>query len=291
MKWHKIFRRYSGVLLLGAVLLSVFAAKSGLIPLETMKYGIIVPAVLEIFIITIILVNLSKIFKNYKRNRNEGEEVIDALQKSLEIILSPRIARLATMEPRLYYALYQSYKKNYDERDQTCFSTRRNSYSFLVQVFIFLCLLEVVVVTLLLPNRWMLWKVLHLVLGLWAVLWLWADYRSIGLYNHLVTPAGIKFRLGLRYSQFIPWDKIMIVRPVSQAAPGGTMAPCVPKDHPGLFYMGIGEMCNIEITLKEPLTFQGMINEIKAVDRLLLSLEKPDQFLTAVGAVNPGLIV
>ncbi len=150
-------------------------------------------------------------------------------------------------------------------------------------------MLEVVVVTVLLPNYWMFWKVLHLVLGLWAVLWLWADYRSTGLYNHLVSSAGINFRLGLRFGQYIPWDKIMTVRPISLAPPGGTMAPRVPKDHPGVFYMGLGELCNIEITLKEPQTFQGMINEIKAVNRLLLSLEKPDQFLAVIRTVNPGL--
>jgi hypothetical protein len=289
MNWRKIFWRYSLLILLGAVLSAVFAEKSGLIPLGTMKYGLIVPAVFEILILTLILINISKIFKSYKWFRQQGEEVIEALQKSLETVLSPRIARLATIEPRLYYALYQSYKKKPDNYDQACFSTRRNSYSFFVQVFIFLCLLEIVTVTLLLPNRWMVWKLLHLVLGLWAVLWLWADSRSIGLYNHLVTPSGINFRLGLRYGQFIRWDKIMTVRSVSLPPPGSTMAPRVPKDHPGVYYMGIGEVCNIEITLKEPQSFQGMINEIKAVNQLLLSLEKPDQFLAVIRAVNPGL--
>ncbi|MEA4923915.1 MAG: hypothetical protein VB084_01280 [Syntrophomonadaceae bacterium] len=288
MNWHEIIRRYSTLILLVAVLLAVFGVKSGLMPVETMKYGLIVPAVLEMLIITIILINISKILKSYKILRNKGEEAIDAWQKSLEVVVSPRIARLATMEPRLYYALYQSYKRKPDDMDQECCSTRRKSYSFLVQVLIFLCLLEIVAVTLLLPNRWISWKVLHLVLGLWAVLWLWADYRSLGLYNHRVTPSGIKFRLGLRYGQFIPWDKIMTIRPISLAPPGGTMAPLVPKDHPGVFYMGIGEVCNIEITLKEPQSFQGMIKEIKAVNRLLLSLEKPDQFLAAIRALNPG---
>ncbi|MEN6326573.1 MAG: hypothetical protein ABFD18_10280 [Syntrophomonas sp.] len=271
-------RRYALPILALAMVGGVIGHKTGAVAKENLWYGLLLPAVLELLFIIICLVNISKIVRRYRRLKSEGREGLDALQNALEMVVSPRIARMATLEPRLYHTLYLSLKGKTNANDEPSFGTCKDSYAFFVKVFIFLCLLEIVVVTVLLPQKWMIWKVLHLLLGLWAIMFLWADYRAMDMYNHGLSLTGMNLRLGLRCKSQISWDDIAKVRRISQAAPNGTMSPGMVKSHPGLFYLGLGGICNLEIVLKGPGRFQGMVNEIPGVTNIMLSLENPDDF-------------
>jgi hypothetical protein len=286
-RFHKI-RRFLLPVLAVALIIAMLMVKSGIVSGAAMKYALVIPAVLELMFIIVCIINISQIIKRYRTLRQAGREALDAWQKALEIVVSPRIARLATIEPRLYYALYRSYKLK-SSVNHNHFTTRINSYGFLIKVIILLCFMEILAVTLLLPGKWMIWKILHLVLGLWAILWLWADYRAMVLYHNLISLEGAQFRLGLRYNQEIPWDDILLVRRISQAPPGGAMVPQMPRNYPGVLYLGAGEVCNIEIALKKPYRFQGMINDFKEVTHLLLSLENPDGFIDSLCSIQPGL--
>ncbi|MDD3269992.1 MAG: hypothetical protein PHX14_11780 [Syntrophomonadaceae bacterium] len=282
-------RRYVLPILAIAIVGGVIGHKTGAVSKDNLWYGLLLPAVLELLFIIICLVNISKIVRRYRRLRSEGREGLDALQSALEIVVSPRIARMATLEPRLYRALYLSFKGKAGADEKPSFDTRKDSYAFLVKVFIFLCLLEIAVVTALLPQKWMIWKVLHLLLGLWAIMFLWADYRAMDIYNHGLRLTGMNLRLGLRCNLQIAWDDIAKVRRISQAAPNGTMSPGMVKRHPGLFYLGLGDICNMEIILKGPGCFQGMVNEIPGVTNIMLSLEKPDDFTAQIQSIKPEL--
>lgn len=281
-------RRYLLPLLLGTIIIMALLRKSGMISAANLMYSLLIPAILECFFIIYCLLNIVKLIKRYKTLKKAGWETFDALQKSFELVLTPRLARLATIEPRLYYALYLSYKHKRDE-NHSQFMTRINAYAFFVKVIILLCLLEIAAVSLLLPNKWLIWKLIHLILGLWAILWLWSDYRAMGLYHHLITPEGMRFRLGLRYDRSISWEDIQFVRKTFRAPPDGALMPQIAKKDQGLFYLGAGEACNLEIHLKEPCCFPGMINDFKNVKRLLLSLEEPDDFISRIHAIQPEL--
>lgn len=282
-------RRYALPLLAIAVISGIIAHNTGAVSKDNLWYGLLLPVVLELLFIIICLINIGKIVRRYRRLKSEGREGLDALQNAMEIVVSPRIARMATLEPRLYHALYISFMRKAVADSGAGFETHKNSYAFLVKVLIFLCFIEIVAVTVLLPDRWMIWKVLHLLLGLWAILFLWADYRAMGIHNHVISPTGVKLRLGLRCCGNIYWEDIAVVRRISRAAPGGAMSPGMVKSHPGLFYLGLGGICNMEIVLKAPLCFQGMINEIPGVTFVILSLEKPDGFMAQILSIQPEL--
>lgn len=282
-------RRYTLPILMIVVVGGIIAHNTGAVSKDNLWYGLLLPAVLELLFIVICLINISKIVRRYRRLKSEGWEVLDAWQNALEIIVSPWIARMLILEPRLYHTLYLSLKGKAVANGEPGFGTCRDSYAFFVKVFIFLCLLEIIVVTILLPHRWMVWKMLHLLLGLWAIMFLWADYRAMDIYNHSLSLTGMNLRLGLRCNWQICWDDIARVQRISLTAPNGTMSPGMVKSHPGLFYLGLGSICNVELILKGPRCFQGMINEIPGVARIMLSLEKPDDFIDQILSIKPEL--
>jgi|GEM_PF-2499298 len=280
-------RFYAAPFVVLCILVVAVLLKTGLIPQQNLYYALLIPSVLELLLIILLIINISAMIKSYRTLKRSGYSTADACQKTLEVISSPRMARLATLEPRLYYALYLSYRRG--TAHKRAYGSRQDSYAFLVKVLIFLCLLEVIAVTILLPQRWLIWKLVHMILGLWAVIFLWSDYRAISLYGHRISLEGIKLRLGLRCSQDIAWEDIDTVRKISQTAPGGMMGPGAPKNQPGVFYVGLGDVSNLEISLREPQNIQAMVNEVPAISRLLLSLENPDAFIAALRSFRPGL--
>lgn len=287
-KWTRMRFYAAPFTVLMIIVLAVFL-KTGIIPQKHVYYALLLPSLLELLLITLLIINITTIVKNYRTLKKHGYRSLDAWQKALEVISSPRMARLATLEPQLYYALYLSYRKRPGAGNKPVFGSRQDSYAFLVKVLVLLCLMEVAAVTVLLPQRWLVWKLIHAILGLWAVMFIWSDYRAITLYGHRVSLEGIRLRLGVRCSQNLLWEDIDTVRKISQTAPGGMMGPGTPKSQPGVFYLGLGAASNLEITLREPQSIQAMVNDVPAISRLLLSLENPDAFMAALRSFQPEL--
>lgn len=272
--------RYSLPALVLIVVIDVLLGATGILSMEQMKAILWIPVSLEIIVMCVCLLNITRIIRRYRVLKGEGREAMDAFQEALEIVLSPRLARLAMMEPRLYHALYLSYRKRRKTDDGIEFSTRLESYGFLVSVLIGLCIIEILLVFFMLPVR-VIWRVLHSIIGLWTILWLWADYRAMRLYPHQINAGGICFRIGLRCRQVIGWNVIASVSRTSKAAPG--YGPVMPKEQPGCLYLAAGEPCNIEVELNQPALFQGMFSEIRNVSRLYLSIETPEAFIASAG--------
>lgn len=293
MKTRGIFNnphltRYSLPVLLLIVLVDIVLGYSGIISREHMKNFVYIPAILELIFITGCLMNIRKIVRRYRELKRAGKETVDAWQEALEVIITPQMARLVMIEPRLYHALYLSYRGKPNAGDALEFPARLNNYQFLLKAVIGLCFFEILLVSLMLPQQWMVWKIVHLILGLWAVLWLWADFRAMRLYCHEINDKGICFRIGLRYRGEAPWESIAFIGSIGKSAPG--FSPQVLKQTPEILYLSVGEPCNVEVEFRTPQVFQGMIKEIKDVKRLYLSLENPESFLNAakLPASNKG---
>lgn len=280
-------RFYAAPCVLLCIIAIAILLQTGIIPKKNLYLALALPALLELSLLILLTINIFSIVRNYRLLKQHGYPTVESWQKALEMISSPRLARLATLEPQLYYALYLSYRKR--RIKDRAFSTRQDSYVFLIKVLIFLCLLEVIAVTVLLPQSWLTFKLVHMILGLWAVLFIWSDYRAITLYGHRVDLEGIKLRLGLRCSQKLQWDDIAAVHMIKKPAPASMLGPGVVKDQPGVFYIGLGDASNLEISLREPRSIQTMVNEESAISRLLLSLEDPEAFLDILKGFKPGL--
>jgi len=285
--WLSKMQRGFFPLLAAALIATGLLRKLGIISAANLKYSLILPALLETVFLIVLFFNLARIIRKYKTLKKDGWEALDAVQKALELVFPAQVARLAMIEPRLYHTLYLSYKCKPNKID--LFTTRIHNYELLVKVLLLLCLLEIGVVFWLLPDQWMFWKIIHLLIGLWAILWLWADYRAMGLYHHRITMEGIRFRLGLRYDGKIPWEDIGQVQRIHVSPPDGAMAPKIARNQPGCFYMGAGEICNMEINLKKPCRIEGMFSDFKGVTRLLLSLDNPEAFMAGIRLLQPGL--
>lgn len=130
------------------------------------------------------------------------------------------------------------------------------------------------------PDRWFVWKVLHFILGIWAVVWLWADVQAMRLYPHQITSKGVKFSLGLRCCQEVPWEYMHSVKRIQKSAPG--FGPGLDKKTSGSLFLSLGEKCNVEIEFNPPQSFQGMISNMPDIQMLYLSLENPDEFIATI---------
>lgn len=243
---------------------------------------ILLAAMLGEGLLTLLVVMAAvRTWREYRRQRREGRARLDAWEGALGTWFSPRIARLIMLEPRLYHALL-SFRRRPGPDAPRHFATGLNSFRPLLYTICGLCTVEILLVSLALPNDWLFWKLLHGVVSLWAVVWLLGYYRALQLYRHQVTGRGIILRLGVSINEEIGWTDIRQISRAACSAPG--YGPRRGDREPDALFLAAGDKCNICMELARERVFTGWMRPIKGIRRLYLSLEKPEEFLSCVQA-------
>lgn len=268
--------RYTLPVLLGLITLSIVLSLFKFIPAKSLVW---VLGGIELTALLLVLFQLSKVVQSYRNLKSEGFNGLDAFQGALEVVFPPVAAKLAVMELRLYYSLYQSFKTGAPVKEGEVFNSRLDTYGFFIKAISFVAVLETLIIEIALPERWWKWKLLFLGLNIWAFVWLFADYRAMKKYSHLLKPQGVLFQMGQRCCGEIPWEQIQTVKKCSKGVPVFKMGPVIPKDEPGIFYLAAGENCNTVIDFKSEQTFRRSFRDFTGVTRVYLSLEQPDGFI------------
>lgn len=272
-------KNYIFPVLLGLVILNAILNGIGLVPARYLWFFIWMAVAVEAVFLIVLVFKIAKVVQRYKQLREQGNVAIFSLRKALEIALPPLAAKWVVIEMQLYYILFKSFRNKGEVPKKDVFSNRLDNYQFFLKAFIFLCLLEIAAVTILLPNKWIIWKIVHFIIGMWAIVWLAADYNSMKLYSSEILSDRVRLQMGLRCIQDINWGEIQHVSKVSKIVSGFSFGPEIPKDEAGVLYMTAGETCNVNIELREPMIFQGMIRDFKNVNKVYLSLNDPDLFI------------
>lgn len=226
-----------------------------------------------------LIFKLTKVVRKYRQLKNEGLAGFVALRRALELAVPSFAAKWVVLELRLYYTLLKTLTSRRVLYKEGVYANKLENYRFFFKVFIFLCILEIAAVTILLPDKWMTWKIIHFIIGVWAIAFLAADYTAMKVYANEFSQSGIRLQMGLRCCQDIKWKVIAGVNKVSKSGSTFSLGPEMPEDEPGTLYITAGENCNVAIEFKEPQIIQGMIKDFTNVSRIYLSLEEPDNFV------------
>jgi hypothetical protein len=274
-------KNYIFPVLLGLGILNAILNGFGIVPARYLWFFIWIAVAVEAAFLIVLIFKITKVVQRYKQLRKEENGAIFSLRKALEIALPPLAAKWVVIELQLYYILFKSLG-NKGEKKEGAYLNILENYRFFFKVFIVLCVLEIVAVTALISNKWMTWKIVHFIIGIWVIAWLAADYNAMKLYSNEIDFNKLRLQMGLRCCQDITWEQIIEVNKVSKSGSTFSFGPEMPEDEPGVLYLIAGETCNVEIELKEPQDFQGMIKDFKAVKKVYLALSEPDIFIEQV---------
>lgn len=282
-------KNYIFPVLLGLVILNAILNGLGVVPDKYLWFFIWIAVIVEATFFVVLIFKITKVVKCYKNMRKQGNDAIFSLRKALEIALPPLAAKWVVVELQLYYILLKSLRKKGVETKEGLFFNILDNYRFFFKVFIVLCVLEIIAVTALLPSKWMTWKIVHFIIGVWAIAWLAADYNAMKLYSNEIFPNRIRLQMGLRCCQDIAWKQISEVAKVSKSGSTFSFGPEIPEDEPGVLYLTAGETCNVNIVLKEPQDFQGMIKDFTNVKKVYLALIEPESFIKQMNTKIAGV--
>lgn len=133
---------------------------------------------------------------------------------------------------------------------------------------------------LLIPANLLFLKILLLVLTVWGLLHLTGLYLGVAKFGHSFQNDGVNIQIGFGLKRFIPYDKIEVVAEKQKELESNNMNPFTSKQHPKEIYGTAGEKCNVMLTFKDVIVFDGIIKHFKPCCTLYLSLEEPSDFVS-----------
>lgn len=273
------FKPYLFPALLVLVILNLFLNVVGIIPVKWLRCFIWIAAGIEAAFFLTVIFNIRKIVKRYRQLRAEGLNFADALQGALETVVPPTIAKLAIIEPRLYYALYRSLRPYKSLPSERVFPSKISNFGFLIKAIAFVAILETLAVQFIIPDKWWIWKMVHLLLVIWTFVFLLSYYRSMLAFTHVLNQKKLLVRMGVSCEGEIALRRITEFTGCSKVVPEFRLGPIVSKEEPGTLYIATGDNCNVMIDLEAPQTFTGLVRDFKNIKRVYLSLQQPEDFI------------
>ncbi|HEX8245624.1 MAG TPA: hypothetical protein VF541_19080 [Longimicrobium sp.] len=205
-------------------------------------------------------------------------DVLAALRAALvEIVRHPRVADIVAAEVALvWYALFSwRARPEAGPVDVVFTQHRRSGIMGLFGAVAFACVVEAAGVHLLVATRspaaaWVLTA-----LSLYTVIWLVGLGRSILLRPTVVSPDGLRVRLGMLWEALVPFERIASVAEV-RSGPANRRAP-------GYLHAAIFAAPRLMIELKEPVEARGLYgNRKRGIIRIGLLVDEPRQLAAAL---------
>jgi hypothetical protein len=116
--------------------------------------------------------------------------------------------------------------------------------------FVVLSLVEIPVADTLIP--WPTVRIVFLVLGAWALIWMIGLLASMRVYPHLVDEDGLRVRYSFNTEILVPWKNVVTVRRKMRSY---TKSRVIQPDGEAIGVV-VGSMSNVDIVLREPMTFR-----------------------------------
>ncbi len=230
--------------------------------------------------------------RGYRRDRTAGLDVWAALEDGLAVLLPRPLARLAALEPRLWYCLGGWLARRGRETDALDFPYHRRS---LVGAIVIVALLtapvEVLFFELVIPWPWL--RLLLLVAAIYSFVWLLGLYALLVVLPHRLEPGAVHLRYGALAEGRIPYTAIAAAERARRSAPGGRDGARV-ADEGGVsaLYLAVGGRTDLTLRLREPQTFCGLRGPTPPVETMHLATDDPDRLVRAlaerVGAALPA---
>lgn len=223
----------------------------------------------------LLLVAIGIVIARAIRGRRQG----GTLQAGLEAVLPRPVARVVSLEPRLFACLWRWARGRKPTADLVFPYAKRSPLGALVVVVLVTAPVEILLIELLLPWAWLRWL---LVIGsVYAALWLLGLYASLQVLPHEAGQRGLTLHNGLFNRVTIPWgmiDSVALERGTSPKGQDGlTLDPAT-----GRAWLAVGGRTDLRLDLREPVTVDRLRGATPPITTLHVAADDPETLARAV---------
>jgi hypothetical protein len=226
---------------------------------------------LEAAIAAIVVYNVTRAVRRFRRDRAAELDVERALEEGLEVFVPRRVARLVALEPRLWYYLARWLFRRRELREGEYGYNKRSMIGALVAIVVVSAPVELLLAELLIP-----WPVVKWVVGSAAVygaLWLAGVVVSMRVLPHRLEGDGLRINYGLLASGFVAYEYIEAVEAGRFRLPGGASEGLVVPKGGEVAYVGAGGRADVMLRLREPVRLKRLVSDTGPVRTIYLAAD------------------
>jgi hypothetical protein len=143
------------------------------------------------------------VVRRYRRERVSDLDLWAALEEGLAVLLPRKAARIAALEPRLWVCVLRWISRRTGTSDREFSYHKRSQMGLIFVMVAFTTPVELLVLELLAPRMWL--HISLLVLGLYALLWIFGLYASlVTLPPPRLEKNGLRLHYGALAEGFVP---------------------------------------------------------------------------------------
>ncbi len=265
-------------LLILLILLEVALVRSGWL---SVREAVAIVVAIEGLLTVVAGIQAMQAIRRFRRQRAAGQHWLDAFEAALAVTMPQRLARLITLELRLWLCLIRWLSRR-SQLGEHAFSYRtRSSLGALVVLVLVTSPAEILLLELLIPWPWLRWTLLTL--SIYALCWVLGLYASLVVLPHAVTDDGLWLRYGLLNEAFIPFAAITAVQVAPRAAP---------NHHDGLYvdraertaFLAVGGRTDVTIILRQPHAFRTAFGYSAPVETIHAAVDHPQRLVNMLQA-------
>ena len=181
------------------ILAEVVLVWSGLLDLAD---AVFVVVGIEVLLLAAAAGEVVLVVRRYRRGRDAGLDLWAALEESFAVLLPRKAARIAVLEPRLWVCLLRWISRRTRTSDREFGYHERSQMRLILVMLSFTTPVELLVLELLAPWAWL--RISLLVLGLYALLWMFGLYASLVTLPHRLEESGLWLRYGALAEGLVP---------------------------------------------------------------------------------------
>lgn len=225
--------------------------------------------------------------RRYRRDRAVGLHVWAALDDGLASVFPRRVARLLTLEMRLWASLLAWVARRHHRFGTDAFGyARQSSLGVFLLVIVFTAPVEPLIPELLIPWTWA--RLALLVLDIYTALWLVGLYASLVALPHRLDADGVTARYGVLAEATIAYTAIESVASEKRPAPKGRDGlRLLPAENAA--YFSVGGATNVTLRLRSPQSVRRAFGNPISVTTLHIAADEPARFVGALRGRLPAV--
>lgn len=274
--WRRLVRPSDWLLVAvgaaGLKLLSEVVPEPARLPEDVITLAL---AAVELLVLVKVSLSLREIISGFRRLRAEGEDLYASLRESLSASLPPGMARYVALETSVLATLFAAgaVRRSLGSGERFPYH-RRSGAGPLYGAVGMVALVEAVGLHYLLlhwvPAHWHAWVWLLTALGLYLLVWIYADYSAMKLQPHRIRAGVLELRLGFRWWARIPLDQI---ESASRPGPGmraeAVLTPRATK-------------ANVIVESAEPFLLQSITGKAHQIRSIAIAADDPAGLIAAL---------
>lgn len=229
--------------------------------------------------VLLVLVGGRQVFtalRRYRRNRAAGLQVWEAVEDGLAVLLPRRVARVVTLEPRLWVCLAQWLFMRWP-RGAGAYSYHKGSpVGVFLVVVVFTMPVELLIPEIFIYWVWLRWTLLFA--GVYGLLWIVSYYASLVVLPHQLQADGVQLRYGALAQGFIPYAEILHIEQARRRAPRERDGLMLAPDGSSVSFAIAGKT-DVILRLRTALPMQRVFGPTPPVRTVLVAADAPEGFV------------